>query len=793
MLSKVTKLTPTEIAKTLIEFTQTAFTEEVRNTRYISAIALLRRKENYKAPLLEELVESRKALSHLMQSTFRSLPANPNKTSDILKFNATYSTSAPRTSNEHRGFEAISDLITDCVNKHDYIALIGSRGIGKTALLNKWLNDNTKTKLEVDLNLAWFRIDATKVYQLREGQRFDSAKSNLGNYFKVHSAYVFAKYSGLLQNAAADSQQFDRVRTSLAKTLEGDKRVKFDAAISILQGHQERVVSINTGFWSERFIDSAFEDSNSEVFGAALDVWDALKPILSKEKIGVLCIVDGIDNVSWSKDNKLYIEMCSDAKEFIDAIHTITGNKKAKILLVARPETIPELEVLIRPHGSSAPIGPEVRFASIELSSPNARVVLEKKIAATIESAEFGPERERFEEKVIELQKIDPEIESPQALLNSVRQIGQGYLPRIVDDINRIYRYISNAGGTGTRPFAEERTIAILFDNDLRALLECFVMMNKAQSIASRQKVTGAEEPSRYLEYLLLSGRNYLESTPHSRRRRYYRIPDGEVFPNIFWYDPVNAREHSLRWHGLAGYRMLQLAEKMDTVAGADLIFILQEMFGYCSPVLMEQLEAFVAYGLLNVEFNERREPIHCTDADTSFQHYDALVSLSEKGRMIRTLSFAYIDWLFFLALDTPMHFSEVDDSKRTRFYVHPFSLDGNRVHFFDAYCPTLTTFSRHIMYYSAQELQSIKARFGELDAKFPGLVTSDKALLSWFEIPNSFLPILQSELTGAIAARRAQLNSSGTPGVWGERYVLDLLGAFGLEGRRPEPHGIVN
>jgi hypothetical protein len=771
--------TSAELATQLTNFTNVPFRESVRNSRFITPISNLRRTLRNKSPILLELIESREVLRIFLRSTFRSFPANPNKQSLIDQFNATYAIDAPNTSNGHNGFSEIAKLLTNTIRSETHTALVGARGSGKTAFVNKYLNDHTKGVFESELGYAWFRIDAEKVYDIQEQHDFIRDKATLANYFAVHSVYVFFRYSGILLDTAGESDQFNHVRSRIDATLSQTDLKVWKRSAAVLRKHYEKIPRPESDFVSETFVASAFRKNNASLFDWSMKAWAILSRTLNREGVGILCIIDGIDNISWSKDSVLYTRMCADAKEFIGNLKVVTGNVKAKILLVSRPETIPELEVSIRRHGYSHPVRSEAQFACVELVNAEARTVLRRKVQATISSPEFAQERGTFQRRLDELRVKDVEIETPQALLSEMQKIGNGYLSYVVEDINRVQRYILNAGGKPVRyPLTDERAIGDVFDNDLRSLLDCFVLLNRARSIASRQEVVGAQEPSRFLEYLLLAGKNYLESAPVPGQRRYQKIPRGEIFPNIFWYDTKDALQQPAVWHGLAGYRMLQCADKLAPVTGGDLIYMLREMFGYSQDVLIEHLEAFVAYGLLNVEFHDHRVPAYCPATEKEHR-YGALLSISDKGLLIKALSLAYVDWVYFLALDTPMHFEEVEDSKRVKFYVHPFVVKDRYAHFFEAYCPTVATFARHVVQYCREEHATLRNNFEKMNQKFPKVVTNNEVLLQWFELPKTFIPILRSEISSAITARRRELQNLPNWEIWDERYMQELEGTF--------------
>jgi hypothetical protein len=109
-----------------------------------------------------------------------------------------------------------------------------------------------------------------------------------------------------------------------------------------------------------------------------------------------------------------------------------------------------------------------------------------------------------------------------------------------------------------------------------------------------------ASEPERLPQYMLLSGKFFIDSESPKLLPRHRKIPSGDVFPNIFYYDHIKAGGKIESWHGLSGLRILQLANFRELHA-RDLLFVLHNIFGYELNIVVDQVEEFVAFGLLEV------------------------------------------------------------------------------------------------------------------------------------------------------------------------------------------------
>lgn len=105
----------------------------------------------------------------LLNAVFRGQPANPSRSEIVERLDAAYAADAPRAEVKKDGaqllaFGDIAGLIERYITEVDYVGVVGARGIGKTNLINKWLNHRSASFLESELRFAWFRVDMSKVY-----------------------------------------------------------------------------------------------------------------------------------------------------------------------------------------------------------------------------------------------------------------------------------------------------------------------------------------------------------------------------------------------------------------------------------------------------------------------------------------------------------------------------------------------------------------------------------------------------------------------------------------------------
>ena len=148
---------------------------------------------------------------------------------------------------------------------------------------------------------------------------------------------------------------------------------------------------------------------------------------------------------------------------------------------------------------------------------------------------------------------------------------------------------------------------------------------------------------------------------------------------------------------------------------------IVHRLFGYPIEIIKECLEAFVAFGLIEIRnYIANQEPL---DDECSFhKEYSYAIKITSKGEFFSTFPFIYTDWLFFLSLDSPVHGFYSNSSNYFRAHRDIESTDFLHS-FYDAYVITVPNFFKHIVNYSnlkIREFKHILADYPYLSKNFP-------------------------------------------------------------------------
>lgn len=719
----------------------------------------------------------------LLDPVFGGHSANPNRQITIDRLNSVFEGNSYKRGTSEISFEEVKAEILELMTSKGHVAIVGERGSGKTLLVNKILNDETKSWLEDVKKTAWFRIDVTKIYDLLKDERSDKAKISFRNYFKIHTAYVFLEYSDLIHNPHSDkhgiSQFFKTVMEKSVEEGESSFCNKFidhiDTILNFYGKFSNHVGSLDN-YPSETVISLMFQSGYSEIMDAFIGVYDCFLHSISKLNYGITAIIDGIDNVSWSKDNRDYIKVTSDARQFIREFSDIVPIKKSTLLLVCRPETVPELKTEFQSYnrGPYQKHKDDTVVESWNMVVPCAVSVIQKKLEAARNAAPFESQRLNtlmtLKEKR-EISESDSTI-ALEAVLNDYEKNSGTILDQFVEQVNLILSSVRLDNlGLFQRRIETETFLEDVFSNNLRALIHGFRRSKEGRQLQEKQGARGTALPSRVPEFLLIGGKLYLDSSPRrSDMRRYTEIEMGDVFPNLFWYNPNWAVGHGNVWHGLTGVRLLQIFNQTRLPAG-DCLYLLHKIFDYSVDILCEQLEAFVAYGLLDMNLQEApHDPVYCPNDPkySKLYEYDSFVKVTKKGKIHSTLSFFYVDYLYFCALDTPLHskfLSSVSGDRYVRFYIEPLiekhSTKGARRRRYDfnqARIPTTCVFLRHIYHYHRTEM-----KFGVLkhspdpeidkivEKEFArGEMTNADALRHFFALPDGWLENALLALGGA-------------------------------------------
>lgn len=719
----------------------------------------------------------------------RGQPANPSRPDVVTRLDAAYSLHAPRAQTKADGttvasFQSISAVIQQYLRDTDHVAIVGARGIGKTQFVNRWLNHQTDIFLETELEFTWFRVDMPKVYALKLDHSIDNSIATVENYYKVHAVYVVLFYSGMLiDDPARVNQTFSLAVKEAQKRHQEDFSFR-DFAVRFAELCQ-KMNDLHQGInLSERTVHAVFRKQNSDLFEQAILAWGIISEIFNDLGYGILSIIDGIDNIAWSKNNQEYVRACAETRDFATYLREIVNNKRAKLLVVSRPETIPELAFGSAYFGYNDGLNMGVdgiKFSVVHLKVPIVDTIVDVKCKAIGSGEAFGAQRQEAKTGVQEYNQRNPG--RPVSFDETVKdfvQCVQTFVGTISEEINAILASAEEHRGKFSHDVTQRGVIESVFDNDIRALLDCTVRAFRSRGSAEQLRVRGYDDNRRMLEYVVLGGRYFLDSRPLERRRRSMQIRRGDVFPNIFWFDQTQVAATQSVWHGLAGFRLLKLLEVRPLVAQDALSFI-HSCFGYSPNLLLSHLEDFIAFGLIDVDAFSRTPPTFVPSSSV-FAGVTSFVTLSKKGRFMLDFALAYTDWLYFLALDTPMHRLSITN-KKVRFYRFPDNPKVVHFNYFDAFVPTVTTFVKHLTYYDKKELRDLEERhLARVTEQYGGLVDNFGVLRNWFSLPGWFVPHSLAEIKTAL--RQRQKNRHPEESYSFEDLTQDIIGVFGVSAR---------
>ena len=760
-------------------FIERPFSAEARNSQFLRPLGI----ENRSLTDPDRDRQDKKIRDHFssfLEFIFGSQPANPNRLDTIERMDAIFSTEAYRS--ERSKYENYSGFVSDIeriLSSQDRVALVGPRGSGKTILFNKWLNDRTKLFIESVLRSNWFRIDVTKLYDLKRSTQIRPGSITISNYFIVHTAYVLLEYGGALPSPYASGEKgYSEVLGAITKHIQdSEDAAEFQNAIQQISKYYDtlRALESTKRFPSETLIAELFKNHGWPFFVHFDKVFSLFCKHSDELDVGIIAVIDGLDNVSWSMKNNHYIELCTDTKRFLENFEALTKIRRRKTVIVARPETIPEIEIRLI-SDSAAPAQAtmdRVQFFLIEMPEANVELVLQKKFEAGQHSKAFAFAREACMAEVKRAKPEGDEKSEFNALFREYANSNRDFLSTLCRELNTVLAEVpSNPAGFFLSSVKPEELCRVAFDGNVRAVVDCFRRAKEGRSASERLNIIHAADSDRLPEYFLLSGRFFLDSqSPEDKEVRYskYRL---DVFPNIFWYDNRDSGRAQSHWHGLCGLRLLQLANTR-TLPAADVMYFLSEAFGYSPKIIAEHVEAFVAFGLLNVDFKRVEEPSFCPKDLMPFAEYKNFVRTSYKGRMVASLALYYFDWMYFEALDTPLHsffLKDVRGDKFVKFYRDPASL-AFRHNFLDASTMTIPVFARHIWFYHNTELTSLRQRAGIVNQKFKGLFQETNALPTLFSISEAWLAFIGRKLD----RRLKQRQFGKAPGY--DELVADVLG----------------
>lgn len=695
----------------------------------------------------------------LLDKAFGGQPANPSREDVIERVNEVFSKDAYSWRTFQNGHSAFVSELEALLTIREHVAIVGPKGCGKTLLVNKWLNDRTREFLEAQLHANWFRIDVTKIYSDRRPSLGEDGTRpfDMTNYFLVHAAYVFLEYSGLARNPASPkhgTSRFMEDMFDLLSALTEEELTVWESSISTIGRYYQENRSFFEPYPSERAVRFAFERGNEKVLEGFLFVAKIVGLLSQAEKICTIAIIDGIDNVSWSHRESKYNRMCDDARRFISSSKDLGFGASVKILLVARPETIPEINIRIvgSNHGKGQLPKDQAVFISVDAPIPKPDIVIARKLYAATNSPVFDVERSRCIESIG---------------LSDFDEIMQGHLKYSSDisdilarEINELLRGVADSPASFFINCVSSSVLHVLFNYDVRSFIHAYRSANLNRLSQRHRGISHPESPSRLPQFLLVGAGPYKISTPASpehRRGTEHDVVD--VFPNIFWFETGLLPIHTRRWHGLCGLRLLQWLHARSCVA-ADAVYVLGQLFRYEDSILVDTLETFVSTGLLNVVYSKgSRTPELCPEDRQLAYSYQNVVMTSEKGRLMSTLSLVYFPWKYFLALDTPIidRFVPPVDSRHMVFYVNAADQAEGALHFSESAVPTVATFLRQVYTDHIQDCESFRRLSDDAYAIARKLNLDGDNFLEFFSFPKAWEEKRREMFRSVLSARERE------------------------------------
>lgn len=658
-----------------------------------------------------------------IQYTSRWLPANPSKKNIIESAASTYVSLTAKSdersvniANILRGKNQFA--FDDALETTRFILLSGVRGIGKTSFMNHWLNIKTRD-LEADKQ-TWFRIDATKVHQIWQLDRSRNITDLFFSYYVVHSLYVILRYSGALAEQAPNVYEtlpISRLFKSIVDQMKLDDPDKFRKCCNLfIKAKKSAPVDLDA---SVDIVQRIITEGNRASRNILTACRKEVSNFFDDNGLGSLIIIDGIDNIAWTKRNTFYRKTCNDFRSITRKLTTCFG-LKFTMILAARPETIFEIRHATTGDGAT-PTGfnwqrNHGQLQEWRIEAPSAKDVLSRKISAALRTDLFHDQRieaasDHVEEAFLDniLREIEIEVmRYPEAILNNISEAMQASLKgKTSISIQNFLREINS-----------KNLLKFVFDDDLRAYLDNVLkVFFIRRHLLNGQSFPVIEFQKRVMQFIFLNGRPFFNS------REQYTALDGEksranyedrgmVFPNLFWWPIELTQNMPAKWHGLAGIRMMQLAERRGNFCCGDMIFAMQGIFGYSVNVLVEVMESLVAFGLIDISTDSPTTYFEKSELSRFKLHeYSNMGHVTAKGIVLTSILFTRPDILYFYGLDTPLKYDLVVEDTRLIKSFFEFTSGDVEDDFFSAAIPTVATFLLHIHHFDKQETTWIKSK----------------------------------------------------------------------------------
>lgn len=586
-------------------------------------------------------------------------------------------------------FEKCEDGLSDGRN---IIYVVGRKGSGKTFILNHFFSTEHAKLLEKGV-IPLF-IDMSKAYMAQRRAilkgliKINSFRfEHFVELFSIPASYVVSEctpaFSGFWNNDNAhdDLQKihdrfcrktecedglsglihlYDRLKEAFEECDKEEvqwedelNRSPFSDANFTVECDQEDCEDAYLDIVSHSYLyDSLMEKTLNIVFSGSYKnpvrvarlLFKAILYHIKKSGFSPLYVADGIDNLDYYKDEKLY-------KMIVDDLRVITasGCKVLSGMVVAgvRRETYSS----IREFGGQYHRNHSWTF-EVEKILPS--LIIEKKISAALHpSSPFARRKKsdvsgKIDLKIEERSKSNPEFNA----LTSGIIFGQ-YVPRLDEFLrtcphrltlifNSIFKKIRFDELTENELFDK------LYDGNLRGAINNFLSIHSYARLRSRGTNPDFGTVNRsnfvYIEGLTLHGRLYLDTSEEP-------FCFGKVIYNPFWFDKKKAQG---KWHGLCSIRILQLLD--GEYSEKQTLKIISAKFNYEKEVVKQAISRLLSHGMIRAEYDEESSD-------------RVKLTTSDKGRFILDLVFANINIFYFLSLDTPLVKKEVNNANQYSFH----------------------------------------------------------------------------------------------------------------------------
>lgn len=754
--------------------------------------------------------QKNEAIYRLCEWVSRWIPANPSKQSIVSKHRDAYVTLRDD-DEEISGDSALNYVnvfhkdnvfkIDTIMRENRAISLVGARGSGKTAFMNYWLSASN-SQLEND-KIIWFRVDITKVYDIYNLTHQKNVHEILIRYNRVHTAFVVLLYGGYVRipnikqlgESFRDNDLFKKIFYNLSF---GEIRSEIDLIQRSISTFVNGIIAVdgkNRIDISREYVKHVLTKENPRLIEAYDAVFSQIASLIRKNEFIYLSIIDGLDNISWTRSDRFYIESCRVIKKFFGSLcERLDGS--VKFIIAVRPETMLEIDRYIATDSgqNDTPDRYPLLFEKVFIKVPPPEAILKRKLTAAKESQAFKEERLDIA-RGIGQEDLSNTIT---VLINENTSHFGTTIGSIKEQIIAINEMPHGAVRGIMRKFVgkeeseySQTYLKLLFDNDVRAMIDNYYRVLRVMTVCRNKKIPLYNRPDRMIQYIFLNGYAFMdtETLRTETGKRNSTTQRGSVFPNIFWYDINMHNGNSNNWFGLCGLRVLQMLNYKRTTFG-DVVVILGDIFGYPQDLVMECVEAFVAFGLVEVDIHSHIHPLNQSDERTFFSVVNdcdpaiireswAPLVITEKAMLYLKYIWSRPDIMYYYALDAPLGVEFVANDTRYIKLSRSFEELQSIEDFYVAAIPTVAVFYRHITHFHKLEMNRIP---GKLDAsqhkdKIYNYITSVEKFKQYMDLPNYYINYLNTFLRRGISKENPSHASRA------DRLRRDIEGVINYEG----------